>query len=83
MTNRHQWMHNGLVTGSAALQSSQFLNGMYQDLRDKSRYHNDLNCPIGRRIPEQFVHPGHTPNARLCKTCASGDNHDAPTLYRV
>jgi hypothetical protein len=60
------------------------MQGVYQDLRDKSRHHTDPVCPIGRRIPEQFVHPGHSPNSRLCRTCASGANKDdGPTLYRV
>lgn len=71
------------MSGSAALQSQQYFHGQYQDLRDKSRYHTDPNCSVGKRIPGQFIHPGHTSYARLCKTCASGATQDAPTLYRV
>ena len=81
---RRHWMHNGTMAGSiAVVASSQFMHGKYQDLRDKSRYHTDPQCPIGKKIPGQFIHPGSSSNARLCKTCASGGATVAPNLYRL
>jgi hypothetical protein len=81
---RRQRMHNGAMAGSIAVDSSHFMHGKYQDLRDKSRYHTDAQCPIGKKIPGQFVHPGSSPNARLCKTCASGGvTPAAPDLHKL
>ena len=71
------------MAGSAALQSSSFLNGKYRDLRDPSRYHTNPDCPVGTRIPGQFVHPGAAPNGRPCRQCGSDSLPAAPTLYRV
>jgi hypothetical protein len=49
---------------------SLFLTGKYRDLRDGGTYHIFDDCPVGHRIPAQFVHPGQMPNGRLCRTCA-------------
>ena len=62
------------------MDTSQFAHGNYRDLRDNSKYHNDPNCPIGKRIPTQYLHPGFSPNHKLCKTCASGGNENPPEL---
>ena len=71
------------MAGAVAHQSSQFVEGKYRDLRDSSRYHTDPKCPIGSKIPGQFVHPGPTPNAKLCRHCAAARAGESPSLYRV
>ena len=71
------------MSGTAAVDTSHFMQGNYRDLRDSSRYHNDPHCPIGKRIPVQYLHPGPSPNHKLCRTCASGGNEQAPTLRSV
>ena len=65
------------------MHSAHFMRGVYRDLRDSSRYHTDPNCPIGRRIPAQLVHPDRPVSAKLCRTCASGGNDAAPVLLAM
>jgi hypothetical protein len=50
---------------------SVFQSGKYRDLRDGATYHVFDDCPVGQRIPAQFVYPGQLPNGRLCRTCAA------------
>jgi hypothetical protein len=71
------------MSGNAAVDISHFKEGNYRDLRDSAKYHNDPHCPIGKRIPVQYLHPGVSPNRRLCPTCASGGNESTPTLRPV
>ena len=56
---------------------SVFMTGKYRDLRDGATYHVYDDCPVGHRIPPQFVHPGQLPNGRLCRTCAVRRQHAA------
>jgi hypothetical protein len=54
-----------------------FRSGSYRDLRDNATYHVFDDCPVGHRIPAQFVHPGQLPSGRLCRECAKRRRHAA------
>jgi hypothetical protein len=58
------------MTPNPSSSRSAFPLGPYRDLRDGARYHVDAECPVGQRIPQQFIHPGKPANARLCSVCA-------------
>jgi hypothetical protein len=60
-----------------AIESNQayFASGTYRDLRNGTRFHCFEDCPVGSRIPAQFVYPGKAPNGRLCKECELRREH--------